>query len=93
LQILNVTGSVIYTYFKMGRSGALKIYMCANFTALLFALGFLFFCPQTQLSTVTVDQTVVKSVYELTDLKVKCNANCNCDSSFEPVCGTNNISV
>ncbi len=41
----------------------------------------------------TVDQSVVKGVYDVKDIHIKCNSKCNCDNAYEPVCGANNISV
>jgi hypothetical protein len=78
---------------KLGRTGAIKLYVIAIFFAMLCSLGFLINCPQQPFSGVTYGQKENKTIYGVPDLDLPCNSKCRCNNEYEPVCGANQVEV
>jgi len=85
-------GCAIIEHYCMDRTGMIKLYIISQAIALMLSFGFLLYCPQIQFSGVTQAQPLVKSVYQMEDLKVYCNSDCHCGDEYEPVCN-NNVQV
>jgi hypothetical protein len=80
-------------HYHMDRTSLIKLYLVSQAIALILGFGFLLYCPQVNFSGVTQGQPVVKSIYQLDDLKVDCNSHCHCGDEYEPVCGNNKVQV
>jgi hypothetical protein len=85
-------GCAIIEHYCMDRTGMIKLYIISQAIALMLSFGFLLYCPQIQFSGVTQARKLVKSIYQMEDLKVYCNSDCHCGDEYEPVCN-NNVQV
>lgn len=86
-----LVGSIIMERLKLGRTGAIKLYVIAIFLAMVCSLGFLINCPQMPFGGITFEPKVNKSKFDMEDLHVSCNVACQCSNNYEPICGDNGI--
>ncbi|XP_072038989.1 solute carrier organic anion transporter family member 4A1-like [Amphiura filiformis] len=82
-------GGWIVNRFKLKFRGMIKFCIGSLSIGFFMVLAFLMTCPNVPFAGVTVQYQ--NSSVELGNLTAPCNLNCQCETSFDPVCGSNDV--
>lgn len=92
----NVTGGIIVKKFNLQKRGMVTMALLLSFsTVALLPFFFLAGCPQKPRAGLSlpysVNNATVMATFDLPNLDASCNADCECPSTYRPVCGSDGI--
>ncbi|XP_038051922.1 solute carrier organic anion transporter family member 4A1-like [Patiria miniata] len=85
-------GGFLVKKFNLMFRGMILLCIATLSVSLVLMAGFFFNCPSLRFAGVNTYYNNTSLDYKgVFDLASQCNSNCSCDTSYNPVCGDNNI--